>query len=179
MYSLFFLFLLQNIDCGYSLKPPRWDGSNEYPQSMFWAEIWKRSVFLSESFQFLDVKFFIYLNRRVFVMVWVSTPGKGLKSVAILYVLIRSLQMTWFLSGRSDSCLLFFFLIWEEVFVCLSPVQEIFVCLSPVHNVLACFVKYIVLTGKNNDLTKKLQISVHKLVAHYKQKQKVDRSPTE
>ena len=25
----------QNIDCGYSLEPPRWGGSNEYPQSMF------------------------------------------------------------------------------------------------------------------------------------------------
>ena len=25
----------QNIDCGYSLKPPRLGGSNEYPQSMF------------------------------------------------------------------------------------------------------------------------------------------------
>ena len=29
----------QNIDCGYSLEPPRRGGSNEYPQSMFWAEI--------------------------------------------------------------------------------------------------------------------------------------------
>ena len=28
----------QNIDCGYSLEPPRRGGSNEYPQSMFWAE---------------------------------------------------------------------------------------------------------------------------------------------
>ena len=25
----------QNIDCGYSLEPPRWGGSNEYPQFMF------------------------------------------------------------------------------------------------------------------------------------------------
>ena len=31
----------QNIDCGYSLEPPRQGGSNEYPQSMFWAEIRK------------------------------------------------------------------------------------------------------------------------------------------
>ena len=31
----------QNIDCGFSLEPPRprRGGSNEYPQSMFWAEI--------------------------------------------------------------------------------------------------------------------------------------------
>ena len=35
---------------------------------MFWAEIWKISEFLSENFQFLEVKFSIYLNRRVFVM---------------------------------------------------------------------------------------------------------------
>ena len=26
---------VQNIDCGYSLEPPRRGGSNEYPQSMF------------------------------------------------------------------------------------------------------------------------------------------------
>ena len=35
--NLFFLFLLQNIDCGYSLEPPRRGGrggSNMYPQSM-------------------------------------------------------------------------------------------------------------------------------------------------
>ena len=38
---LFFLFLLQNIDCGYSLEPPRRGGSNVYPQSMFWAKIRK------------------------------------------------------------------------------------------------------------------------------------------
>ena len=31
----------QNIDCGYSLEPPRRGGSNEYPQSMFWTEIRK------------------------------------------------------------------------------------------------------------------------------------------
>ena len=31
----------QNIDCGYSLEPPRRGGSNEYQQSMFWAEIRK------------------------------------------------------------------------------------------------------------------------------------------
>ena len=34
----------QNIDCGYSLEPPRRGGSNEYPQSMFWAEIRKIKI---------------------------------------------------------------------------------------------------------------------------------------
>ena len=32
---LFFLFLLQNIDCGYSLEPPQRGCSNVYPQCMF------------------------------------------------------------------------------------------------------------------------------------------------
>ena len=38
-YTLFFLFLLGNIDCGYSLEPSRRDGSNELPQYMFRAVI--------------------------------------------------------------------------------------------------------------------------------------------
>ena len=44
-YKLFFLFLLKNIDWGYSLEPPRRGGSNEHPQSMFWTEIRKISQF--------------------------------------------------------------------------------------------------------------------------------------
>ena len=32
---IIFLILLKNIDCGYSLEPPRRGGTNEYPQSMF------------------------------------------------------------------------------------------------------------------------------------------------
>ena len=31
-----FLIFAQNIDCGYTLEPPRRGGSNEYPQSVFW-----------------------------------------------------------------------------------------------------------------------------------------------
>ena len=65
---IMFLVSAKNIDCGYSLEPPRRGGSNEYPQPMFWAEIWKISEFLAENFQFLVVIFSIHLNRRVFVM---------------------------------------------------------------------------------------------------------------
>ena len=36
---IIFLISAQNIDCRYSLEPPRRGGSNEYPQSMFGAEI--------------------------------------------------------------------------------------------------------------------------------------------
>ena len=40
-FDIFLLLLqnmLQNIDCGYSLEPPRRGGSNVYPQSMFWSK---------------------------------------------------------------------------------------------------------------------------------------------
>ena len=69
--------------------------SNEYPQSMFWAEIRKImytkvnpsfttcfeqkyekiSEFLSENFQFLVVKFSLYLNRHVFIMISMKSGG--------------------------------------------------------------------------------------------------------
>ena len=39
---IIFLISAQNIDFGYLLEPPRRGGSYEYPQSMFWAEIWKK-----------------------------------------------------------------------------------------------------------------------------------------
>ena len=45
----------QNLDCGYSLEPPRQGGSNEYPQSMFWAEIRKNNVYPCKP-QFYSIK---------------------------------------------------------------------------------------------------------------------------
>ena len=38
VYNIFFISA-KNIDCGYSFEPPHRGGSNEYPQSMFRAEI--------------------------------------------------------------------------------------------------------------------------------------------
>ena len=40
-----FLIFAQNIDCGYTLEPPRRGGSNEYPQSMFWSKLYPQSMF--------------------------------------------------------------------------------------------------------------------------------------
>ena len=59
---IIFLISAQNIDCGYSLEPPRRGDSNEYQQSMFWAEIrkiseffiWKFSVFGREIFYIFE-----------------------------------------------------------------------------------------------------------------------------
>ena len=39
-----FLIFAQNIDCGYTLEPPRRGGYNEYPQSMFGAKIRKTGI---------------------------------------------------------------------------------------------------------------------------------------
>ena len=38
------MLLLKNIDCGYSLEPPRRGGSNEYPQSMFMSRNKKKTM---------------------------------------------------------------------------------------------------------------------------------------
>ena len=35
---LIFLIFAQNIDCGYTLEPPRRGGFNEYPQSRLWSK---------------------------------------------------------------------------------------------------------------------------------------------
>ena len=43
--SYIFLISAQNIDCMYSLEPPRWGGSNEYPQSMFLSKNKKNNVY--------------------------------------------------------------------------------------------------------------------------------------
>ena len=45
----------QNIDCGYSLEPPRRGGSNEYPQSMFLSRNNKNNVYPCKS-QFYNIK---------------------------------------------------------------------------------------------------------------------------
>ena len=47
----------QNIDCGYSLEQPCWGGSNEYPQSMFWAEIKDNVYFCKPQFYYIEVGF--------------------------------------------------------------------------------------------------------------------------
>ena len=66
---LFFLFLLQNIDCGYSLEPPRRGGSNEYPQSMFWSKNKKNiKTFLMKFSFFATEKNLYILHGQVFVM---------------------------------------------------------------------------------------------------------------
>ena len=67
---IFFIFLLKNIDYGYSLEPPRRCGSNEYPQSMFLSRNKKASVYpCKPQFYYIKVGFKgSKLYRSVFVM---------------------------------------------------------------------------------------------------------------
>ena len=54
---IIFLILLRNIDCGYSLKPPRRCGSNGY-HNLFCTKIWKISEFFIWKFSFFGCKIF-------------------------------------------------------------------------------------------------------------------------
>ena len=55
---IIFLISTQNIDCGYSLEPPRRGGSNEYPQSMFLSRNKKNNVYpFKPQFYFVKVGF--------------------------------------------------------------------------------------------------------------------------
>ena len=48
----------QNIDCGYSLEPPRRGGSNEYPQSMFLSRSkWNNVYPCKPQFYYIKVGF--------------------------------------------------------------------------------------------------------------------------
>ena len=63
-----FLILAQNIDCGYTLEPPRRGGSNVYPQSMFWRNN-KKNIYTpaNPSFFYIKVGFKgVYITRTCF-----------------------------------------------------------------------------------------------------------------
>ena len=48
----------QNIDRGYSLEPPRWGGSNEYPRSMFLSRNKKNNLYpCKPQFYYIKVGF--------------------------------------------------------------------------------------------------------------------------
>ena len=48
----------QNIDCGYSLEPPRRGGSNEHPQFMFLSRNKKNNVYpCKPQFSYIKVEF--------------------------------------------------------------------------------------------------------------------------
>ena len=67
---IIFLISAQNIDCGYSLEPPRLGEAvlTSTHNLCFERKNEKISDFFSENLHFLVVKFSVHLNRHVFVM---------------------------------------------------------------------------------------------------------------
>ena len=63
-----FLIFAQNIDCGYTLEPPRRGGSNEYPQSMFWSKNKKIPLYTPILLYKSGVQGGIHYTRHVFMM---------------------------------------------------------------------------------------------------------------
>ena len=62
----FFLILLEDIECKYPWEPPRRGGSNGTHNLCFEQNCkkYQSCFFLFENFQFLEMKFSIYFNRR-------------------------------------------------------------------------------------------------------------------
>ena len=79
----------QNIDCGYSLEPPRRGGSNEYPQSMFLSRNKKNIVYPCKT-QFYNIKV-------------------GFKGIKIIYVCVINSSIVITLLGRRELVALLFF----------------------------------------------------------------------
>ena len=75
---IFFHISAQNIDCGYSLEPPRRGSSNDYPQSMFLSRNKKNNVYpCKPQFYYIKVGFKgSELYRYVFVMIFLSFTEK-------------------------------------------------------------------------------------------------------
>ena len=62
-----FLIFAQNIDCGYTLEPPRRGGSNEYPQSMFCSKNKKNRYTPANLFCYIKVGYAgVYITRTCF-----------------------------------------------------------------------------------------------------------------
>ena len=62
IHIIFFLFLHENIRCGYSLEAPRWGASSEYPQHMFsWRNMEDISIF--------------QMKKAPYLLLWLYTEG--------------------------------------------------------------------------------------------------------
>ena len=72
-----------------------WGGSNEYPQFMFLAEIWKLSEFFIWKFSFFGGKNSVYLNRLVFVFFF---PGQAYSSKQLTSACAHTFASNWQLS---------------------------------------------------------------------------------
>ena len=89
---IIFRISAQNIDCGYTLEPPRRGGSNKYLYSMF--NEYLHSMFIW-NFLFFGGKFSVYLNRHVFVMVaYVDAERKPYQTSLLAFVIRTFFECT-------------------------------------------------------------------------------------
>ena len=93
----------QNINCGYSLEPPRRSGSNEYPQFMFWADRggsneYPQSMFWAEIRKIM----YIPVNPSFTIQKWGLRESK-------LYRRVFVMQITHTRTKMGDSVLLSLF----------------------------------------------------------------------
>ena len=73
---IFFLFLL-NIDCGYTLEPPRRGGSNVYPQSMFWSKNVCYKKWGSKGYALHGHVFVMTMVNYISIAMWSNGPCKN------------------------------------------------------------------------------------------------------
>ena len=76
---MIFLFLNQNICCGYSKELSEWDGSFEHPKHML--KIMDKKTFTILRRKFLFVKFFFYFSTNTYV---VGTQKNHLNEMVLL-----------------------------------------------------------------------------------------------
>ena len=91
---LFHLFLIQNIDCGCSLEPPRCGSSKVYPQSMFWPKILKTSNFFQWNFQLLLLKNSLYIA-------WANFRNACSYSVCSMTILLFKNKVDFFIVAKN------------------------------------------------------------------------------
>ena len=109
--SAIFHISVQNIDCGYSLEPPRRGGSNEYPQYMFFTTI-RKIMYTPVNPSFTIQKWGLRgskLYRRVLVMKrrpWSACANR------LTYLGLRCPQIAW--GPFLVRCASFSHLIWTS-----------------------------------------------------------------
>ena len=79
----------QNIDCGYSLEPPRRGGSNEYQQSMFLTRNKKNNIYpCKPQFYYIKVGFKgVNIIQTCFRNVFINVPS-GMNFIFFLILLM-------------------------------------------------------------------------------------------
>ena len=95
----------QNIDCGYSLEPPRRGGSNEYLQSMFLSRNKKNSVYpCKPQFYYIKVVFKgVKIYRRVFMMNTITTQTAHIKSQTYKQDEVQQRKPFWPISAKTPN----------------------------------------------------------------------------